>query len=621
MCGICGTLALDRAPLDGAGVEAMLEALVHRGPDAAGRMTRPGVDAGMRRLAVIDVQGGNQPLANEDGSVQVVANGEIYNHLELRQRLERRGHRFRTRSDTEVLVHLWEEHGAEMLAPLNGMFAFCLHDSKRGETLLARDRLGIKPLYYHRRGDRIRFASELAALLRHPEVPADVDGAALIELFRLQYLAGDSTVYHGVRKLLPGHLLHVKDGVATLTRYYDPPPARPREGLRLEQAAEELDGLLASAVGYRLIADVPLGAFLSGGIDSSVIVEQVARRVDRPVKTFSVGFETNAAFDERRFARLVSETFGTEHRELVLSPLDIADQLPRLVTHLAEPVADPAIIPTLLLAEFARREVTVVLSGEGADELFGGYRRHRYQERFGWMGRLPGVRGVGEGAIGGLLPRRVGQALHALSESDPAMQHLEWSSTIGRSLSLALFDPAAHDASERRLRERFAGYFAEGAPGLEQRLSADQGEWLPHNLLAKVDRASMAHSLEARVPFLDHRIVEWAATLPAALKIRGSEGKRVLRHGPGRRLPREILDRPKRGFDLPLADWIRGPLRPLVSDTLTPARLSRWDGLAPDAAASMLTRHLDGAQDFGLPLFCLLSIMLFFDQAPATERA
>jgi asparagine synthase (glutamine-hydrolysing) len=591
----------------------MLAALLHRGPDAAGTLERPGIVAAMRRLAVIDLEGGNQPLFNEDGSVAVISNGEIYNHRELRRRLERAGHRFRTRSDTEVLAHLWEERGAEMLHELNGMFALCLHDARSGETLIARDRLGIKPLFYRHDPRGVVFASELAALVRHPGVSAAVDPAALVELFRLQYVCGEGTVYRDVRKLLPGHRIRIADGAVRVERWYEPPPPRARPGLPLETAAAELDELLAGSVEYRLLADVPLGVFLSGGVDSGVVLEQVARRVHRPVKTFSVGFEGEAAFDEREYAKLVAETFGTEHHELVVSALDIARRLPRLVEHLAEPVTDPAIIPTLLLAEFARREVTVVLTGEGADELFGGYRRYGYQTRFGWVGRLPGVRGAGDGAIGGLLPRRVGQALGALAEHDPALQHLEWSSTLGRSVAAKLFEPDVLEGDDRRLRERFGTYFACDPQGLEQQLQADQHEWLPHNLLAKVDRATMAHSLEARVPFLDHRIVEWAATLPAELKIRGTESKRVLRHGPGRRLPRRILERPKQGFDLPLAAWIRGPLRSLVGEALQPDRLRRFGGLRVAGVTEMLGRHQAGAQDYGLPLFCMLSIMLFLD--------
>jgi asparagine synthase (glutamine-hydrolysing) len=614
MCGICGSLSLGREAVDVADVRSMLDAMVHRGPDSEGLFEEPGIAAGVRRLAVIDVDGGDQPISNEDGAVRVVFNGEIYNHGELRDELLKRGHRFRSRSDTEVLVHLWEERGPEMLHDLNGMFAFCLHDRRGRETFIARDRLGIKPLHYRLQGDRLAFASELATLLRHREVAREVDGSALVELFCLQYLSGDRTVYRQIRKLLPGHAMHVKNGALRLYPYYELPRGGPPEAVDAQEAAGELVRLFESSVRYRRVSDVPLGAFLSGGVDSSVVVHQLSRLVDHPVKTFSVGFDDAATFDERAHARTVAEAFGTDHHELVISPIDIAEQLPRLVDHLAEPVTDPAVIPTYLLSEFARRQVTVVLTGEGADELFGGYRRYLYQERFGWMARLPGIRGAGEVSLQRLLPRRVGQALDAISETDPARNHLEWSSTIGRSLASRMFDSSLFADYEERTRERFARYFHGDRVRLDEQLYADQHEWLPHNLLAKVDRASMAFSLEARVPYLDHRLVEWASGLPAGLKIRGGETKVVLRRAFGGRLPARILGRPKQGFDLPLAAWVRGPLRPLVSDLLTPARLRDWKGVDVSFVREMLDRHQAEKQDFGLPLFLVLSIMLFLDR-------
>ena len=615
MCGICGSIRFDGGPVDPGPVRAMLAGMVHRGPDAEGLLAAPGLAAGIRRLAVIDVAGGDQPIANEDGAVRVVFNGEIYNFAELRDDLESRGHRFRTRSDTEVLVHLWEEHGPALLDRLNGMFAFCLHDRRSGEIFLARDRLGIKPLFYRMRADGLDFASETAVLLRHPEVEATVDAAALIELFCLQYLSGEQTVWSGVRKLLPGHAIHVRNGEARVMRWYDPPAPEMRHEADAAELADELRDLLTSSVRYRRVCDVPLGVFLSGGLDSSVITALLASMVDRPVETFAVGFEGDAAFDERRFASLTSGEYGTRHHELVVSPLQIAEFLPRMIEHLEEPVMDPAILPTYLLSEFARRRVTVVLTGEGADELFGGYRRYAYQERYGWLSRMPGVRQAGRGPLEGLLPRRMEQALEAVAEPEPARNHLRWSATIGPAVARRLFGPSAYDAFESRTADRFASHFDGAEIRLADQLRCDQHEWLPHNLLAKVDRASMAHSLEARVPFLDHRIVEWAATVPDALKIRGGIGKALLRDAFAERLPAEILERPKRGFDLPLAAWIRGPLRPMVSDLMSPAHLRRWDGLDAAALDEMRAVHLEGKQDFGLPLFNALSILLFLERA------
>jgi asparagine synthase (glutamine-hydrolysing) len=613
MCGICGSLSLNLDRVDPDEIGGMLAALAHRGPDAEGLFAEPGVAAGIRRLAVFDVAGGDQPIANEDGSVQVVFNGEIYNFAELREQLTARGHRFRTRADTEVLVHLWEEEGPELVHRLNGMFAFCLHDSRLRETFLARDRLGIKPLFISASddGERLVFASELAALLRHPGVRDELDLSLLPELFCLQYLSGDETLYRHVKKLLPGHAVHIKNGKARTYRYYGIPDHPPVPEEDLEARARTLRRTLESSVRYRRIADVPLGVFLSGGIDSSIVVALLSTMSDQPVETFSVGFSDPAAFDEREQARLVSEHYRTEHHELVVSPVQIAEHLPELIGHLAEPVLDPAIIPTYVLSRFAREHVTVVLTGEGADELFGGYRRYLYQQRYGWLARLPGFDRAG--ALGRVVPRRVEQALEALALDDPARKHLRWASTVGAALATRLLGAEAYDRYESRVAAAFAPYFPVDHYRLADPLRADQHEWLPHNLLAKVDRASMAFSLEARVPFLDHRLVEWAAGLPDDLKIRSGVTKFILRKAFEGRIPPAVARRPKQGFDLPLASWIRGPLRGLVDEFLMPHRLKRWEILEADQVREMLSLHREEKQDFGLPLFNLLSIMIFLD--------
>jgi asparagine synthase (glutamine-hydrolysing) len=614
MCGICGSLSLDAGPVDGNAVRAMLAGMAHRGPDAEGLFEEPGIAAGIRRLAVIDIAGGAQPMSNEDGAVQVVYNGEIYNYRELADELRGRGHRFRTRSDTEVLVHLWEEEGPDLVHRLNGMFAFCLHDRRTGESFIARDRLGIKPLFYRLDGQELIFASEVAVLLRHPELSREVDQAALIELFCLQYLCGERTVWHGVQKLLPGHALHLREGRLRNYRYYDPPAGELRVDASAEQLHEELRELMESSVRLRRISDVPLGIFLSGGVDSGVVASLLAEMTAQPVKSFSVGFEGDAAFDERRFAALVAEHNGTDHHELLLSAVGIADLLPRVIEHLAEPVLDPALLPTWVLSEYARRQVTVVLTGEGADELFGGYRRYLYQNRYGWLSSVPGMRAAGGGPLHGVLPRRMAQAVDAVGQRDPVRNHLEWSSVVGRAVASRIFDRDSYESYERAVEEAFASYFGTDRIRLEDQLRADQSEWLPHNLLAKVDRASMAFSLEARVPFLDHRVVEWAAALPGEQKIRGATTKRVLRDSFAARVPQDVLQRPKQGFDLPLATWIRGPLRPLATDLLAVDKLRRWEALQPAAVRRMLDQHLAEKQDFGLPLFNLLSIMLFLER-------
>jgi asparagine synthase (glutamine-hydrolysing) len=608
VCGICGSLDLEMQPVDPGEVRPMLAAMVHRGPDSEGLLQAPGLTAGIRRLAVIDPAGGTQPIANEDGSVEVVFNGEIYNFAELRGDLETRGHRFRTRSDTEVLVHLWEEHGPDLVHRLNGMFALCLHDRRQRRTFVARDRLGIKPLYYKLDGTRLMFASELAVLLAHPAISGDIDPAALIELFCLQYVSGERTLYRDIVKLPPGGALDIVDGVVKPIRWWTVPNEEPLPlgAGGLDARLEELRALLDSSVRYRTVADVPLGMFLSGGLDSSAIAAILSGQSKHPVQSFSVGFADQAAFDEREHARAVAEAFGAEHHELVVSAVDIAEHLPELIAHLAMPVTDPAILPTWMLSEFARRKVTVALSGEGADELFAGYRRYVYQDRLGWLGKVPGSR-----AVRGLLPRRIEQALEAVGEDRPARNHLLWSATVGLSLATRLFEPDAARAATDRAVAEFEPYFPTDRVRLRDQLAADQGQWLPHNLLAKVDRASMAHSLEARVPFLDHRVVEWAARQPDDLKLRGKTTKFVLREAFRGTLPESTTTRSKQGFDLPLAAWIRGPLRSLAEQAVDASGL--WPELRADRARSMLDEHLAGSQDHGLPLFLLVSVLTFLE--------
>ncbi len=615
MCGICGVIDLSGAPIAASGVRAMLDALTHRGPDSWGMIEAPGLTAGIRRLRVIDLTTGDQPIRNEDGVVEVVFNGEIYNHAALRQQLLSKGHRFTTRSDTEVLVHLWEERGPEMVHALDGMFAFCLVDRARREVFMARDALGVKPLYLRQFSGRIVFASEMAALLRYPAPRPTIDPARLIDLVTLQYVPGDKTVFGEVAKLLPGHALHVQEGIARTTRWFALPPVVPESESRLDDLAARLLVLLQDAVRAQSAADVPVGVFLSGGIDSTGLAALIAREAPGRVQSFSVGFADAAAHDERRFAALASRALGTEHHELVVSADDVARVLPEAIAHLEEPVLDPALLPTWLLSRFARSEVTVALSGEGADELFGGYRRHLFQERLGWMHAVPGLGPAARaGRRIGVFPARVGQALEALGTSDPVRNHLEWSQTIAGSLAATLFDPDLVREHDRFAEASFAPYFEGDPGGLSARLRADLSEWLPHNLLQKVDRASMAFSLEARVPYLALPVVRFVAALPDDVKIRGGETKRLLRRALAGVVPAEILARPKQGFDLPLSAWLRGPLRNLASECLDEHALARWPGLNAKEAARLFARHLSGAEDFGLPLFNLLSVGIFLER-------
>ena len=615
MCGICGVIDPSGAPVDPAGIRAMLDAMTHRGPDSWGLIQAPGVTAGIRRLRVVDLVTGDQPIRNEDGQVEVVFNGEIYNHAAIRQKLQAVGHRFTTRADTEVLVHLWEERGVEMVRELEGMFAFCVVDRRRGETFVARDAMGIKPLYVRALDGRIVFASEMASLLRFPAPRPVVDPVRLLDLFALQYVPGEKTVFRGVEKLLPGHALHVTQGTSRTFRWSQPFPSPADDGASLDDRAAELARLLRDAVRLQAEADVPVGVFLSGGLDSTGIAALLAREAPGRVRSFSVGFDGAAAHDERRYAALASKAIGTDHHELVVSADDVARLLPEAIAHLEEPVLDPALLPTWLLSRFAKNEVTVALSGEGADELFGGYRRHRLQHQLGWMRVVPGLGGAARaGRKLGVIPTRMGQALEALGTLDPVRNHLEWSQTIPRSMVSMLFAGEIVEAYARDADESFAPYFDGRGDSLSARLSADLSEWLPHNLLQKVDRASMAFSLEARVPYLAGPIVAFASGLPEDAKIGAGETKRVLRRALAGLLPEPILTRPKRGFDLPLDAWLRGPLRGLAVSHLSERALARWPGLNAKEVPGVLAGHMSGAQDYGLPLFSLLSISLFLER-------
>ncbi len=612
MCGICGTISLTAATPDASRAEGMLRALVHRGPDSEGRFADSRVAAGIRRLRVIDLETGDQPISNEDGSVTVVFNGEIYNFPDLRRDLEGRGHRFRTRADTEVLVHLWEEHGTAMLDRLDGMFAFCLRDARRDEVLLARDRFGVKPLYYREAEGRIDFASEMRALLAAGG-GAPVDEGALVEAFFLQYVPGERTLRRGVRKLLPGWLLHVRRGREERRSWYDLPEPAEQPG---DARNEPLGPLLADAVRRQTVADVPLGMFLSGGLDSTVVLALLSRISPMPVETFSVGFEGDPRGGELRYARLAAETFGARHHEVTVSAADVASEIPGLVVHLGAPVLDPALVPTFLLSRAARRDVTVVLTGEGADEVFGGYRRYSYAGRFRAAGRVPFLPALARApGLARVLPARTPQALDALAERDPARAHFLWSSTVDRATAARLFDEDVLAAAESRVVESFRRHLQAGTPSAAAPLRADLREWLPHNLLAKVDSASMAHSLEARVPYLDPRVVAWASRLPEREKVRGGATKIALREAFAGAIPREILRRPKRGFDLPLDAWIRGPLRGLVEETVRSAEPSACGPIRKPAAVAMLDRHLRGGASHGLPLFLATSILLHLDRA------
>jgi asparagine synthase (glutamine-hydrolysing) len=520
----------------------MCDAIRHRGPDDAGYHTAPGVAIGMRRLSIIDLPGGSQPIGNEDGSVQVVFNGEIYNYRELRTELIAAGHRFRTDSDTEVLVHLYEERGERLVHSLRGMFAFAVWDAKRQRLLLARDRLGIKPLYYWGTPQRLAFASELKSLQRLEGFPSRIDPRAVGQYLALGYVPEPDCIFGGVRKLRPGYFLTWEKGrEVEVSRYWSPAVAE-NSCITEADAAAELRRLLTEAVRYRLIADVPLGAFLSGGVDSSAVVAEMGRQMERPVRTFSIGFE-EPEYNEAPHAAAVAAALGTEHTELIVTP-DADALVERVIAAFDEPFADSSAIPTLLVSELARKHVTVVLSGDGGDEIFGGYTRYFDFAR----------RNVPHGLLG----RR---RLLELSRSFRG----RYAGMVAVPLAVAeggIANPEVADAAGS-LEDLFAGWFHQFGKRdeLTQITLVDALSYLPGDILTKVDRMSMAVSLEARVPLLDHPLVEFAASLPAAFKFRQGQGKWIFRKAVADLVPPPVLRKPKQGFGVPLDVWFRGPLR------------------------------------------------------------
>jgi asparagine synthase (glutamine-hydrolysing) len=624
MCGICGHLG-DPAPgpSEARRVRAMMDALAHRGPDAAGFYHAGPVVLGHRRLSVIDLRPeGNQPLANEDGSIVLVANGEIYNFAELRADLEQRGHRFRSRSDSEVIVHLYEEHGVDCLARLRGMFAFALWDAPRRRLFLARDRAGEKPLYWAARDGRLWFASELGALVRGlPWRPA-VDLDAIEQYLGLQYVPAPFTAYEGVAKLPAAHFLTVSPGgVPRIDRFWRLRFGTPRR-VSLHDAVAETRALVEDAVAVRRVADVPLGAFLSGGIDSSTVVALLARASSRPIRTFSI--EVPGA-GEASYARLVARRFSTEHHELAVAP-DVVSLLPRMVEMYGEPFADSSAIPTFQLAEMARRDVVVALSGDGGDEAFAGYHRYAIEQLAQGVGRLPWPLPELVHAILRRLPGarlRTAREFAAHAWRSPVERYLYLLAHFTRRdkerlLGPALAERARHGRVARDFERLLAASDADDA--INRLLDLDTQTYLPDDIFTKVDIASMAHALEVRAPFADHLLLEHMAQLSGALKLRGFRGKQLLRRAVRDLLPASILARRKKGFDLPVDRWLREDLFDLSHDLLTDAT-ARVRGLFdPTQVRRLLDEHAAGVAH-GRRLWNLVVLELWFrrcvDESPA----
>ncbi|WP_018175551.1 XrtA/PEP-CTERM system amidotransferase [Thioalkalivibrio sp. AKL8] len=631
MCGITGIFDLrDRQPINRSLLEAMNETQFHRGPDEGGVHLEPGVGLAHRRLSIIDLSGGQQPLFNEDETVVVTYNGEIYNFPELTAELQQAGHRFRSHCDTEVIVHAWEEWGEACVQRFRGMFAFAVWDRNRDTLFLARDRLGIKPLYYSALADgHLIFGSELKALMAHPGMPRHMDPHAVEDYFAFGYVPEPRSIFRGVHKLPPGHTLTVRRGQGNLSepREYWDIPFGDSGVADADSAAEELTARLREAVDVRMVAEVPLGAFLSGGVDSSAVVAMMAGLSDDPVRTSSIGF-ADPAYDESRYARMVAERYHTDHRTQEVDPDDFA-LLDRLSGLYDEPFADSSALPTYRVCEQARQQVVVALSGDGGDENLAGYRRYRHhlaEERL----RAPLPLGLRRAVFGTLArwypkadwaprPFRARATFQALAR-DSVEGYFQGVSILRDDLRAHLFSPAFRRSLQgysavEVLRRHAARAPTEHPLSLVQYL--DMKTYLPGDILTKVDRASMAHSLEVRVPLLDHQLVEWTSGLPPDLKLRGTEGKYVLKKAMEPYLPEEILYRRKKGFAVPVAEWFRGPLRERMRAQVLGPRIADSGIFDMDYLKTLVDQHTSGARDHSPALWSLLMFEGFLARSTA----
>lgn len=620
MCGIAGVFATGGTlPFGGAVVESMCRQIVHRGPDDQGVYRDGAAQIGMRRLSIIDVGGGHQPIHNEDQSIQVVFNGEIYNFRELRRDLEGKGHRFYTNSDTECIVHAYEEYGDECFAHLRGMFGIAILDLRRRRLVLGRDRLGKKPLYYAQLpGGVLAFASELKCLFEVPGFSPRISQRATLDYFVLGYVPAPASIYEGVFKLPPAHCLVVEGAEIRTQRYWEPqfgPKLQGDEASLKRQLFEQLD----EAVRVRLVSDVPFGAFLSGGLDSSVVAALMARNLSQPVKTFSIGFR-EAEFNELPAARAVARHIGADHHEFVVDA-DAVEAMRDLVWYFDEPFGDSSALPTHLVSKMAVGHVKMVLSGDGGDELFAGYERYRkYQTLLEIRNRSLGLAGVGLRALSAVLPGATGVRLGRIGqrlEQEFPDDYLSGVALCNRAdLALVLKPELARLDPFASVRHHFLDGDAEG---LDRILRGDMATYLSDDIMVKVDRMTMANSLEARAPLLDHKLLEFAARLPADMKLRGGTGKYLFKQVARDLLPAEVLDKPKQGFAIPVARWLRGELRERMTDTLTSASFRQRGLFEPAGVERCMARHLAGTHDHSELLWLLLTYETwahrFVDQA------
>jgi asparagine synthase (glutamine-hydrolysing) len=613
MCGIAGIAYPDERQVHPDLLMGMTRAMTHRGPDAEGYFFHDGVGLGHRRLRIIDLSGGVQPMYNEDRTVVVVYNGEIFNFADIKRQLESKGHTFTTHCDTEVIVHAYEEYGRDCPTHFRGMFAFAIYDTRRRRLLLCRDRLGIKPVYYTFTGGTLLFASEVNALLRARGNRASVDGHSLDFYLSLGYVPGAATMFDAVRKLEPGHTLTFANGEIRIDKYWDLVDAPPAD-LSLEAAQNRLKELLEESIRLRLMSDVPLGAFLSGGLDSSTVVACMAKMIDAPVKTFSVGYADDLDSSELDYARKVSDHLRTEHHEYVLSPDDFFQSLDLLLAHIEEPIVESAAVALYRLATLAREHVTVILSGEGGDEILAGYPLYQIMPK---VDRL--------NAIAGRIPRSVLQMAARALASEKTLKYANWVSTplhqrywgiscdVTPWIKKRMYGEALVNGGGDRVRDYFEGLFntLPNSTPLRRMTYVDLKTWLPDDLLVKADKMTMAASLELRVPLLDHKLLEFATALPDEFRLNGNQGKFLLKRAMEGTLPDEIIYRKKRGFPVPVARWFREDLYERTAAILLDRRATDRRYYRPGYVEGVLRRHRNGQEDLSRRIFSLLTLEMW----------
>jgi asparagine synthase (glutamine-hydrolysing) len=598
----------------------MMEAMRHRGPDEDGLYISGPVGLGHRRLSIIDLSTGKQPIGNEDGTVWIVFNGEIYNYKELRASLLQRGHRFRTASDTEVIVHLYEEYGAECVSRLRGMFTFAIWDERTKTLLLARDRVGIKPLYYHLNNEALIFASEVKALLEDPSVTREADPSALATFLTYFYTPGEKTLFKNILKLSPGHYLIAKDGKLSIKQYWDLPFNKSMAGKSLDDCIGQLTELLRETVRDHMISDVPVGVLLSGGVDSTAMLSFAVEETDKDVSTFTIGFEGTLCTDERPFASLAARKYGTKHYEMTITARDFLDCLPKYVWHMEEPVCEPPAIALYYVSKLARQHVTVLISGEGGDEAFAGYQNYRnlvwlekIKRALGPLARPASTVAAGLGKVAGF--RRFGKYAPLMNLPLGKYYYSRTSnpfSFFNRKRSELCTPEFLASLNDHRPAQEAQNCFAavDGLNDLDQMLYVDTKAWLPDDLLIKADKMTMANSLELRVPLLDHQVLEFAASLPPSFKLHGLTTKYILKKALTQRIPQQIRDRKKTGFPVPYQSWIRNDFKDTVWAVLTDPKTVRRRYFRPGAVEGLLKEN-SGGTDYSPEIFSLLTLELW----------